>query len=176
MADRGEYHIDDLEQARLDRMLHEAEGPDDRAMAYMYLGVHGERKEDWNGAIGSYARALAEGSQRDDISYFGNNNLGFSLIQLGRFDEAERYCQAAIELDAVRHNAHKNLGLVRHGQRRWLEAAFCFTEAYRLCPADARAWHLLLAILDLQPELLESSPDLRARIANLGIETTSYEN
>ena len=168
--------IDDLERVRIERMLHDAEGPDDRAVAYMFLGVLGERREDWNHAVGSYARALAEGSQRNDIRYFGNNNLGYSLIQLGRFDEAGGYCLAAIELDAVRHNAHKNLGLVRQGQKRWLKSAFCFTEAYRLCPVDTRAWHLLSAVLDLQPELLETSPDLRARIANLGLETAPHEN
>lgn len=86
--DKGEANIDDPEKARLERMLHEAEGPDERAVAYMFLGVHGERREDWNRAVGSYARALSEGSQRNDIRYFGNNNLGYSLVQLGRFDEA----------------------------------------------------------------------------------------
>ena len=168
--------IDDPELARFERMLHDAEGPDDRALAYLNIGIFGERKGEWDRAVGYYARALAEGSQRNDFRYFGNNNLGYSLIQLGRFDEAEGYCLAAIELDAFGHNAHKNLGLVRQGQKRWLEAAFCFTEAYRLCPGDTRAWHLLSAVLDLQSELLEMSPDLRARIANLGLETASHEN
>jgi len=77
---------------------------------------------------------------------------------------------AAIEVDAVRHNAHKNLGLIRQKQNRWLEAAFCFTEAHHLCPDDTRAWHLLSAVLNLEPELLETSTDLRARIANLSSE------
>ena len=174
MTHKGETHIDDPELARIEQMLHDAEGPDDRAEAYMFLGVLGERREDWNRAAGSYASALAEGSQRNDIRYFGNNNLGYSLIQLRRFNEAEEYCLAAIEVDAVRHNAHKNLGLVRQGQKRWLETAFCFTEAYRLCPGDTRAWHLLSAVLNLQPELLETSPDLRARIVNLNLETASH--
>jgi tetratricopeptide (TPR) repeat protein len=176
MTDKGEAHIDDPERVRLERLLHDAEGPDDRAEAYMFLGVLGERREEWNSAVGSYVKALAEGSQRNDVRYFDNNNLGYSLIQLGRLDEAEEYCLAAIELDAVRHNAHKNLGLVRQEQKRWLEAAFCFTEAYRLCPVDTRAWHLLSAVLNLQPELLKTSPDLRARIANLGLEKASHEN
>lgn len=174
--DKGEAHIIDLERARYERMLQNAEGPDDRAVAYMFLGVFGERREDWDRAIGYYAKALAEGSQRNDIHYFGNNNLGYSLIQLGRFDEAEEYCLAAIDFDAIRHNAHKNLGLVRQGQKRWLEAAFCFTEAYRLCPDDVRARHLLSAVLGLQPGLLQTSPILCKRIANLGLETASYEN
>lgn len=176
MADKGEAHTDDPEWVRLEQILYDADGPDERAEAYMFLGVLGEHKEDWNRAIESYAKALAEGSQRNDVRYFGNNNLGFSLIQLGRFDEAEGYCLAAIEVDEVRHNAHKNLGLVRQGQTRWLEAAFCFTEAYRLCPGDTRAWHLLSAVLDLQSGLLKTSPELRARITNLSLETASDKN
>ena len=176
MNNKVEAHIDDPERVRLERMLLDAEGPDDRAEAYMFLGVYGEHRGDWNRAVRCYARALAEGSQRYDVRYFGNNNLGYSLIQLGRFEEAERYCLAAIEFDAVRHNAHKNLGLVRQGQKHWLEAAFCFTEAYRLCPDDTRAWHLLSAVLGVQPDLLKTSPDLCAHIAELGLEMASHKN
>lgn len=176
MTDKGNPHIEDPEQGRLKRMLLEAEGPEERALAYLFLGGLGERRRDWEYAIRHYARALAEETQRKDFCYFGNNNLGYSLIQLGRFDEAEGYCLAAIELDTARHNAHKNLGLVRLEQKRWLEAAFCFTEAYRLCPGDKRAWHLLSAVLNSQPALLKTSPDLCTRIAKLGAETAPLES
>jgi tetratricopeptide (TPR) repeat protein len=164
---RGKFQMDDPELARIERMLDIAVGTDDRTYAYLSLGVLGERRGDWDGAVESYSKALAEGSQHEFLCYFGNNNLGYSLIQLQRFEEAEVYCLTAIEVDPGRHNAHKNLGLVRQLQNRWLDAAFCFAEAYRLCPQDPRAWHLLTAILSSQPALLADSPDLCDRIAGL---------
>jgi len=42
MTDRGKARIDDPELVRTEQMLHDAEGPDERAMAYMSLGVLGE--------------------------------------------------------------------------------------------------------------------------------------
>lgn len=156
------------ELARIEHLLNEAEGPDDRAYAYLSLGVFCERREDWNVAVDSYSKAIAAESQRVDFRYFSNNNLGYSRIQLSQFDEAEGFCLEAIEVNACRHNAHKNLGLVRQGQKRWLEAAFCFIEAYSLCPSDARAWHLLSALFNLHPELLAQSADLRAAFIDLG--------
>jgi tetratricopeptide (TPR) repeat protein len=165
MADRKAILAEDAEAMRIERALDEAEGPDDRARAYLSLGLLGEKREDWNAAVGSYAKALAAGSLRADFNYFGNNNLGFSLIQLGRFDEAEDYCIAAMRIDPSRHNAHKNLGLVRQAQGRWPDAAHCFVEAHRLCPIDPRAWHLLSALLQRHPALLAQSAELRSRVA-----------
>ena len=101
------------------------------------------------------------------MKYFGNNNLGYSLIQLGRFDEAEDYCLAAIEVNGHRHNAHKNLGLARAGQGRWLDAALSLTEAARLCPEDPRAWLHLQKLLAERPALLDQSAQLRGSFAEL---------
>ncbi len=168
MSGRGKIQIDDPELARIERLLSEAEYPDDYAHAYLSLGILGERREDWNGAAYNYSKALAAGSRRIDFTYFGNNNLGYSLIQLSQFDVAEAFCLAAIDVEAARHNAHKNLGLVRQGQERWQEAAFCFIEAYRLCPNDRRALHLLLALLSAHPEVIGQSAGLAVQITELG--------
>ena len=157
MTDRDESQTDAPELAEIEQMFKEAKGPDARTHAYLMLGVLRERRGNWSAAVGSYSRALAEGSQHKFLCYFGNNNLGYSLVQLGRFDEAEGYCLAAIEIAPSWHNAHKNLGLVRQGQGRWLEAAFCFVEAYRICPDDPRAWHHLTALLDTEPTILVQS-------------------
>ena len=86
------------------------------------------------------------------------------LIQLGRFDEAEDYCLAAVEVEGHRHNAHKNLGLVYQGQGRWLDAALSFLTAYELNPRDPRAWHHLEQVLAARPVLLKQSESLRAGV------------
>ena len=176
MTNNGDVYFDDPELTNANQVLHDADGPNDRAWAYLRLGIISEERENWDQAISCYSKALAERSDVAHFCYFGNNNLGYSLIQLGRFDAAEEYCLAAIKLEPDRHNAYKNLGLVRQGQKDWLQAAHCFTEAYGLCPEDTRAWYLLIAVLDVQPELLENSLYLRERIASLNLETASHEN
>jgi len=141
--------------------------PDERARAYLMLGSAYEREGNWAAAIECYGDILAVGPADWRVRYLGNNNLGYSLIQLGRFDEAEGYCLAAIAIDPERHNAHKNLGLVRQGQERWLEAALCFAAAHRRCPEDSRAWHLLEGLLARWPELVSRSEQLRSELADL---------
>lgn len=138
--------------------------PDDAARAHLTLGCVHEHEADWEAAIASYRQVLANDPQDPVVQYFGNNNLGYSLIQLGRFDEAEDYCLAAIDVDVHRHNAHKNLGLVYQGQGRWLDAALSFLLAYELNPRDPRAWHHLEQALASRPALLRQSDSLRSGV------------
>ena len=138
--------------------------PDDAARAHLTLGCVHEHELDWEAAIASYRQVLANDPQDPTVKYFGNNNLGYSLIQMGRFDEAEDYCLAAVDVEGHRHNAHKNLGLVYQGQGRWLDAALSFLTAYELNPRDPRAWHHLEQVLAARPILLKQSESLRAGV------------
>jgi len=147
-----------------EKLLANPEKPDDRARAYLTLGCICEHESNWEAAITNYSRALAANPQDISLRYFCNNNLGYSLIQLGRFDEAEKYCETAIEVDDEKHNAHKNLGLARQGQGRWIDAAFCFARASRLSPSDPRSWWHLEGLLKTQPQLLSQSAELRRKV------------
>jgi tetratricopeptide (TPR) repeat protein len=82
----------------------------------------------------------ASSSQSSWVGYFLNNNLGYSLVQVGLFEEAEPYLRAAIEIDPQRQNAYKNPGLSLQGQRRYSEAAISYLESVKTCPADPRAF------------------------------------
>jgi tetratricopeptide (TPR) repeat protein len=153
----------------LERQLAEAETPDDRAVAFLKLGWLGECRKDWEDAVLQYGLALEQGAESPGAAYYGNNNRAYSLIQLGRFDEAEPHCLAAIEIIPKRHNAHKNLGLVRQGQGRWAEAAHSFVKAAALCPADGRARHLLNALLAAHPDILRTDPTLDYHLVALAV-------
>lgn len=168
MTDSNPTRIKSPEREELLKLVHEVNNPVAKSFALMKLGSFDEKQEDWINAVDSYTKAVAAGSPDPFVQYYANNNLGFSLIQLGLFEKAEGYCAAAINIDKNRYNAHKNLGLVRQGQERWREAAFCFAEAYRLCQQDKRAWHLLSALMTTHPEILKQSEELRTRIADLG--------
>jgi tetratricopeptide (TPR) repeat protein len=141
--------------------------PESSARGWLARGCEQEHVQDWEGAVASYGNALAEDPQDPVVCYFANNNLGYSLNQLGRFDEAEGYCEAAVAINPVQYNAHKNLGLAREGQGRWLDAAYSLAEAARLCPQNARAWLHLRQLLTFKPGLLAQAPDLAGDVAAL---------
>lgn len=158
---------DPSERCLADEFIANLQGADDRARDYLTLGCVSEGEKDWDSAIANYRLALAAVPTNAFLQYFSNNNLGFSLIQQGWFAEAEGYCIAAIEIDPSRHNAHKNLGLVRQGQGRLLDAAFCFVSAYRLRPGDERALSHLEQLVTANPQLLMCSDRLRQEFAFL---------
>jgi tetratricopeptide (TPR) repeat protein len=141
--------------------------PDIRARRLVAEGCGHEGNQDWEAAIAAYQAAVDLEPQDPVVRYFACNNLGFSLIQLGRFDEAEEHCEAAIFTDPDRHNAHKNLGLARQGQGRWLDAALSLAEAARLQPQDTRAWLHLQKLFAARPDLVGQSPALGQAIAGV---------
>lgn len=130
-------------------------------------GCQCEKRQDWDGAIASYQRAVDADPKDFLVRYFAHNNLGYSLLQLGRFDEAEEYCEAAIAINPAQYNAHKNLGLAYEGQGRWLDAALSLAEAARLCPENTRAWIHLQHLLIKQQGLLKQSRDLADLVIHL---------
>jgi tetratricopeptide (TPR) repeat protein len=161
--------MEDGMSARLDtatgQYLGDEEDHDAQASAFVARGCDHEHAQNWEAAIQSYNHALAADPRDPFIRYFANNNLGYSLIQVGRFDEAEEYCEAAIEINPAQYNAHKNLGLAREGQGRWLDAALSLAEAARLCPANTRAWLHLQQLLARKPWLLSQQPGLARDVA-----------
>ena len=80
--------------------------------------------------------------------------LGFSLNQLGHFEQGRVCCREAIKVDPKRCNAHKNCGLAEQGLGRFRKAARCFVAATDANARDPRS-------LDHLEELLETHPELR---------------
>ncbi|MBF0355971.1 MAG: hypothetical protein HQL43_12110 [Alphaproteobacteria bacterium] len=140
---------------------------DESGFELLRLGLQSEGEEAWEKAAGYYRQVLALSPRDVVLRYFGNNNLAYSLIQMNRFAEAEKFCHQAIGIDGRRHNAHKNLGLSYQGQERWLEATFSFAKASQIYPSDTRAWHLLSALLGARPYLLSQSEELRCELTQL---------
>ena len=146
--------------AYLEKVLTLEEDPDARARCFLTMGQLFERKRDFPAAVAAYSRAFAEPARENDTWYLLNNNLGYSLNQVGRHGEAEAYCRAAIAIDAGRHNAHKNLGISLQGQGRWLEAAQCFLKAAQAAPDDLRALGHLEDLLATHEEIGRDHPEI----------------
>ena len=113
-----------------------------------------EQHEDFEAAVFFYGEAVASNPQEHETRYFALNNLGFSLNQLGHFEQGRVCCREAIKVDPKRCNAHKNCGLAEQGLGRFRKAARCFVAATDANARDPRS-------LDHLEELLETHPELR---------------
>ena len=154
-------------RAQAEQFLATSSVADELAWAHMILGLQHEDELAWEAAVERYGKGVALNPGNPDTRYFCNNNLAFSLIQLGRFEDAEPYCRAAIEIEPGRHNAHKNLGLALQGLRSFLDAAKSFATASRIAPGDPRAWWFLERLVASHPEVLSQSADLRLAVERL---------
>ena len=124
-----------------------------KAATVLAMGQTMEQVGDYESAVRYYREAFALEPMHTPTWYFINNNLGFSLNALGRFDEGEPFCRAAIAIDGRRPNGFKNLGIALRGQGRFVEAAECFVKATQADASDARALKLLEELLEQHPEL-----------------------
>ena len=118
-------------------------------------GCDAEDAGDFYRAIKEYLCGLEHPSEDFDTRYFLNNNLGYSLIQVGEYVEAEKYCREAISINPHRYNAHKNLGLALKGQGQYLEAANSLQLA-SMMSANPRARKHLDELLFEHPEIKDS--------------------
>jgi tetratricopeptide (TPR) repeat protein len=124
-----------------------------KANCVLGMGQMMESAGDYQAAVRYYKEAFALEPLHTDVWYFINNNLGYSLNQLGHFAEGERYCRKALEVNPNRPNAYKNLGIALDGQGDFRGAAKCFVAATQANAADARAFRLLEDLLKRHPEL-----------------------
>lgn len=145
------------------------------ARELLYRGLGHENDENWPAAIACYEEVVEAENCDTEIRYFGYNNMAYSLVQLGRYDEAEPNCLAAIAINPRQYNAYKNFGLARQGQGRLFEAVLCFMTAH-LLSSDPRAWHLLQAIITAHPEMVTQSEYLSGLLADMTPPPSENEN
>ena len=148
----------------LERLLAFTQDPEEQAGVTLALGQLMEQIGDYEAAIGFYRRGLALEPASTPTWYLINNNLGYCLNHFERFQEAEACCRSAIQIDPVRHNAYKNLGVARAGLGQYAEAAQLFIQATRAQAADGRALGLLEQLYAEQPQIALEIPDIERQI------------
>ena len=158
-----------MEAMELTRRIEDlAEGPEEKAHCYLTMGQIAEKMDDFAAAVDYYRQAFRLEPVGTELWYFVNNNLGYSLNQLGRFVEAECFCRAAIEINLERYNAYKNLGIALEGQDKPAEAAALYIQAVKLNAGDRRAFIHLLNLLERNPQLLRETPSLVKDLEDCG--------
>jgi tetratricopeptide (TPR) repeat protein len=126
---------------------------EEKAAIVLATGGIAEMKGDFEAAVRFYREAFAMEPEQNDVWFFVNNNLGFSLNKLGRFTEGEKFCRSAIQINSSRPNGFKNLGIALAGQGQLAEAARCWVTATKVAPGDTRSHDLLKNLLRQHPEL-----------------------
>jgi len=124
-----------------------------KAACVLAMGATMEQVGNFQGAVRFYKEAFSMEPTHTDTWYFINNNLGYSLNQLGRYEDGLDFCRRAVEIDPKRFNAHKNVGISLAALGRFAEAAECFVTATRLNASDSRALGHLEDLLKEHPEL-----------------------
>lgn len=148
----------------IERLIALSDDPEKHAAYYLALGAFMEKTGDFQGAVRFYRQAFGLEPCRTETWYFIHNNLGYSLNQLGEHDDAISYLRHAIEIDPVRPNAFKNLGLAMEAKGRFAEAAGLFIAATQANAADPRSLTHLEHLIASHPELETNLPDLRDRL------------
>lgn len=130
------------------------------ARCYLRLGGLAEQVRQCSAALDYYEHGLALPQTETFTAYFLNNNAAYCLNMMARHQEAETLCRKAIETDASKHNAWKNLGVSLDAQGDLLGAAWAYVEATKIEPRDARAFVFL-------QRLIADHAELRSRFSGI---------
>ena len=123
------------------------------AHCYLALGQIATDAMHYDAALDHFMAALELGPQKRKVVYVLHNNIGYCFNSLGRFEEGEKHCRTAIEIDWTRASAYRNLGVSLHGQKNVVASAWALVEAMNADEADGRARTLLEKLLALHPLL-----------------------
>ncbi|MCX5824111.1 MAG: tetratricopeptide repeat protein [Deltaproteobacteria bacterium] len=148
----------------LEELLEKIANPEAKAILYMQRGIKMEEVEDFEAAILCYSKVFLINSISEINQYFMNNNVGYCLNMLGRYQEAESYCRSAIKIVPFLHNAHKNLGLSLQGQGHYEEASECYIKAIQLNPGDRRALHHLEDLTAAHKESFSNGKEIEEQL------------
>lgn len=128
------------------------------AHCYLALGQMATDERRYEDALKHFTLALELAPKKRKVRYVLQNNIGYCLNTLSRFDEGEKHCRQAIEIDWTRASGYRNLGISLNGQGNVVGAAWALAEAVRADATDDRAAAILEKLISLHPILAIQCP------------------
>jgi tetratricopeptide (TPR) repeat protein len=113
-----------------------------------------------------YLRAIT--IQAND--YDANLNLSACYFQLGKYNQAEQYCQAAMKMDPTRPEAFTNMGIIYDSQNRLYEAIKAYKQSLELDTHQPKLW------LNLGSTLMRQGTRDRLEIALTAFQNAAKED
>jgi tetratricopeptide (TPR) repeat protein len=132
--------------------------PDYQVQCQLALGQIATDEQNMDTAISHFGAALNLQPESKKIEYILHNNLGYCFNMVGRYDEGERHCRMALDLNWTRPSAYRNLGVSFHGQGQLASAAWALLEAVKMDGSDDRARMLLKKLALDNPALAIQCP------------------
>jgi tetratricopeptide (TPR) repeat protein len=154
---RGVRKIDAAKDL-LRRFLGVSSKPDYNVQCQLALGQIATDEQNLDMAISHFGAALNLKPESKKIEYILHNNLGYCFNMIGRYDQAERHCRTALDLNWTRPSAYRNLGISFHGQGKLAAAAWALLEAVKMDGSDDRARMLLKKLATDNPSLAVQCP------------------
>ena len=145
----------------VNQLVERMDDPGKAAGCYLAMGQLMEQIHDYKSAIEFYEQAIVLEPNTKQVAYLVNNNMGYCLNYVGRFQEAEAYCRKAIAINPERHNAYKNLGISLEGQGHIAEAAQCYIIAVHANAHDPRALRHLEDLIENNRGILTEINDMK---------------
>lgn len=147
--------IEKVESARalLQLFLETSKEPEQKAHCHLALGQIATDEQHIETALNHFTTALRFNPVKAKVGYVLHNNVSYCLNQLGRYRDAEQHCRLAIEMDARRASAYRNLGISLEGQQNTVAAVWALVEAIKLDSSDDRAREVLKRLISEHPFL-----------------------
>jgi tetratricopeptide (TPR) repeat protein len=142
----------------LRRFLGVTSKPDYHVQCQLALGQIATDEQNMDMAISHFGAALNLQPESKKIEYILHNNLGYCFNMMGRYDDGERHCRTALDLNWSRPSAYRNLGVSFHGQGKLASAAWALLEAVKMDASDERARALLKKLASDNPSLAIQCP------------------
>jgi Flp pilus assembly protein TadD len=152
--------IEKVESARalLQLFLETSKEPEQKAHCHLALGQIATDEQHIETALNHFTTALRFNPVKAKVGYVLHNNVSYCLNQLGRYRDAEQHCRMAIEIDARRASAYRNLGISLEGQQNAVAAVWALVEAIKLDSTDDRAREVLKRLISEHPFLTLQCP------------------
>ena len=154
---RGIEKVDSA-RALLQLFLETSKESEQKAHCHLALGQIATDEQHIETALNHFTTALRFNPLKAKVGYVLHNNVSYCLNQLGRYRDAEQHCRMAIEIDARRASAYRNLGISLEGQQNTVAAVWALVEAIKLDSADDRAREILKRLISEHPLLTIQCP------------------
>ena len=142
----------------LEGYIQMSRNPEQSAHCHLALGQIATDERKLEIALEHFTAALDLAPKKRKVGYVLHNNIGYCLNNLGRFNEGEKHCRTAIEMDWTRASGYRNLGISLQGQGDLIGATWALAEAVKTEPSDNRARQLLDRLLADHPKVAIQCP------------------
>jgi tetratricopeptide (TPR) repeat protein len=154
---RGIEKVDSA-RALLELFLETSNDSEQKAHCHLALGQIATDEQQIEIALNHFTTALRFNPAKAKVGYVLHNNISYCLNQLGRYKDAEQHCRMALEIDARRASAYRNLGISLEGRKNILGAAWALVQAIIMDQADDRARDILKRLVSEHPSLAIQCP------------------